>query len=599
MKIRSLQRHLASVRRMKLGPSHRGLRARLELVSERSLGVGTFLWHTLDRAADLDAPLLHHLPRGGGEQDVRTYSLADLRDATERYARWFHAAGVARGDRVGVYSGDGIANFVHFMALNSIGAIPAPVNPNMAPQTAARYLKRLEPRGVVADADRLETLLAAADGPEGLGFTVSQEEVEGAGRVGPLPVGYPYMHGDHDPVLIAHSSGTTGMPKAPILGHRQFFAGKRPRILTMPSGLDDKNLLVFPPSHGSGLSYMMMATLTGVPTLVMEEQRGPAVAEVMRWWRPTVVIAFPITFGELAAQGVEPSAAARVTTWLSTADASHEAHVRELVRLGRHRVGGKWRQGSRYIDGLASTEVGMAVFQNIHGPDTDAYKRCVGHPEPIVEEATVYDEHGKRLGPNEIGFIAVKTPTETLGYWNDPDLTHRSKHDGFWLTGDIGYYDEQGRFYQYDRATDVIHTARGPVYSLPTEEIVLKACREAVDCVVAAAISPDDEELSEPVAVVRLTERSRLTSRELLTRLNGALRKAGTHEVSAVVLVRGENDIPLGVTGKVLKREVRATYEKVLLSDDDHGLDIARTRSERTAPSSPAAAARRRPAKAA
>jgi long-chain acyl-CoA synthetase len=581
MKLRSLQRHLASVRRMHLGPSQRGLRARLELVAEKSLGVGTFLWHTLDRAEDLDAPLLHHLPRGGGEKDVRVFTLGDLRDATERYARWYHAAGVVRGDRVGIQSEDGIANFVHFLAVNSLGAIPAPVNPNMAPDTAARYLARLEPRVVVADSGRLTALLEAAESPGALGLTVTQEEIDTAGPAGPLPTGYPYRHGDRDPVLIAHSSGTTGMPKAPVLGHRQFFTGKRPRILTMPSGPQDKNLLTFPPSHGSGLSYMMMATLTGVPTLVMEEQRGPAVAEAMRWWKPTVVIGFPITFGELATLGLEPSAAAHVTTWLATADASHEAHIRELVRLGRHREGGKWRQGSRYIDGLASTEVGMAVFQNIHGPDTEAYQRCVGYPEPVVEEATVFDEHGKRLGPHEIGYIGVKSPTETLGYWADADLTHRSKNDGFWLTGDIGYYDEKGRFYQYDRATDVIQTLNGPVHSLPTEEIVLKACRRAVDCTVVGAVSPADPELFEPIGVIRMQENCDDTAEHLLSQINAALRKAGMHQLSALVVCKGENDIPLGVTGKVLKREVRSAYAKILVADDDLRLDVARVRSVR------------------
>ncbi|MBP5873160.1 long-chain fatty acid--CoA ligase [Streptomyces sp. LBUM 1485] len=75
---------------------------------------------------------------------------------------------------------------------------------------------------------------------------------------------------------------------------------------------------------------------------------------------------------------------------------------------------------------------------------------CVGPPGTHRRGGHRLRRARKRLGPNEIGFIAVKTPTETLGYWNDPDLTHRSKHDGFWLTGDIGYYDEQGRFYQYD-----------------------------------------------------------------------------------------------------------------------------------------------------
>ncbi|MGW6912742.1 class I adenylate-forming enzyme family protein [Kitasatospora sp. NPDC054939] len=581
MKLRSVKRHLASVRRMNFGPSHRGLRARLELLATPQLGAGDFLWHALERASDVDAPLFHHLPRGGTRADLEVFSLADLRDRTEVYARRYHNSGVRHGDRVGVYTADGMASFIHFLALNSLGAIPSVINPNMAPATASAYLARLNARGLVADSVLLARFLDAAAPGTSFEFTVTQEELDAWSPVGPLPAGYPYRHGDIDPVLISHSSGTTGMPKAATFGHRQFFAGKRPRILTLPSGPEDKMLLAFPPSHSSGYSYMMMATILGLPTLVMEDQAGTVVAEAMRWWKPSVVTGFPITFAEMLAAGIAPSAAAHVTTWISTADASHEAHVRELVRMGRHRANGTWRPGSRYLDGLGASEMGMALFLNIHGPGTDAYKRCVGYPEPIVEEAVVFGEDGERLAPGEIGYLAVKTPTVTLGYWDDHDTTHRSIREGFWITGDIGYQDEKGRFYHYDRITDVISTRRGPVHSLTLEEVIFKTCRETVDCAVVGAVSPVDPTEFEPIAALRLCEGRDADPEELLSRINKALRKAKLHELAAVVISTEDKAIPLGVTGKVLKREVRATFAGLLLDiDEDHGLAVARTLSE-------------------
>jgi long-chain acyl-CoA synthetase len=567
---------------MHFGPSHRGLRARLELLATRQLGAGDFLWHALERGQDHDAPLFHHLPPGGGRDDVVVYTLSTLRDETERYARWYHNAGVTHGDRVGVFTRNGMASFVHFLALNSIGAIPAVINPNMVPDTAAKYLARLDAVGVVVDADKLGPLLTGLEGVRPFRFTASQEELHAAPAAGPLPAVYPYRHGDLDPVLISHSSGTTGMPKAATFGHRQFFAGKRPRILTLPSGRGDKMLLAFPASHSSGYSYMMMATLLGLPTLVMESQEGATVAQAMRWWRPTVVTGFPITFGEMLALGLEPSAAANVSTWISTADASHEAHVRELVRLGRHRKNGAWRPGSHYLDGLGASEMGMALFLNIHGPDTNLYGRCVGHPEPIVEDAVVFDEHGKELGPNEVGYLAVHTPTVTLGYWGDQELTFKSIRQGYWLTGDVGFRDEKGRFYHYDRTTDVIVTRRGPIYSLTLEEEIFKACRFVVDCAVVGVVDPVEPTSFAPIAALRLIDQVDITAEELLDRINRALRRAGRHELAAVVISKGEHKIPLGVTGKVLKREVRSQFANLLLSDDDGGLDVARTRTEQS-----------------
>jgi long-chain acyl-CoA synthetase len=582
MKLRSLQRHLASVPRMHFGRSHRGLRARLELLASRQLGAGDFLWHTLERGQDHEAPLFHHLPPGGGPDDLVVYSLATLRDETERYARWYHNAGVTHGDRVGVFTRNGMASFVHFLALNSIGAIPAVINPNMVPDTAAKYLDRLDAVGVVVDADKLGPLLTGMEGARPFRFTASQEEMHAAPPAGPLPAVYPYRHGDRDPVLISHSSGTTGMPKAATFGHRQFFAGKRPRIMTLPSGPEDRMLLAFPASHSSGYSYMMMATLIGLPTLVMESQDGATVAQAMRWWKPSVVTGFPITFSEMIAMGLEPSAASHVTTWISTADASHEAHVRELVRLGRHRENGSWRPGSHYLDGLGASEMGMALFLNIHGPRTSAYGRCVGYPEPIVEDAVVFDENGRELGPNEVGYLAVHTPTVTLGYWGDHELTHKSIRKGYWLTGDVGYRDEKGRFYHYDRTTDVITTRRGPVYSLTLEEEIFKACRFVIDCAVVGVVDPVEPTSFAPIAALRLIDQVHMSAEELLARINRALRAAGRHELAAVVVSKGDNKIPLGVTGKVLKREVRAQFTNLLLTDDDGGLDVARTRSEQS-----------------
>jgi acyl-coenzyme A synthetase/AMP-(fatty) acid ligase len=325
---------------------------------------------------------------------------------------------------------------------------------------------------------------------------------------------------------------------------------------------------------------MMLATLLGLPTLVMESQAGVVVAEAMRWWKPTVVTAFPITYAEIVALGAEPSVASHVTTWISTADASHEAHVRELVRLGRHRVGGSWRPGSRYLDGLGASEMGMALFLNIHGPDTNTYNRCVGYPEPIVQHAAVFDEDGAELGVGEVGYLAVRTPTVTLGYWGDQELTQKSIHKGYWLTGDVGYKDAKGRFYHYDRVTDVISTRRGPVYSLTLEEVIFKACRFVIDCAVVGAVDPVDPTEFEPIAVLRVIDSVTITADELLTRINKALRKAGRHEIAALVVASDNLQIPLGVTGKVLKREVRSAFTNLLLADDLQGAEIARTRSE-------------------
>ncbi|MFE2226117.1 class I adenylate-forming enzyme family protein [Streptomyces kronopolitis] len=555
------------------------LQVRRKFMADPDLGAGNFLQYALEHNPNLDAPLVYdHRLDERGHVALRGYSLRELAAVRDQYARWYWSNGVRPGDPVALYIAEGLQPILHFLALTALGAIPALVNDAMPITTARRYLDHVGVIGVVAD-DPRQISGTYRPGQPRPRFIVPSSEIRAHDpESGGLPTQYPYRHAPDEMVALIHSSGTTGTPKSTQVAHRQFWVGKEARMVRFPAEPYDRLLSLMPHTHAGGLSYLLTTILLGLPTLTMGDWRRSAVEPVMEAFQPTMIASFPRTFVQLATGELPVKAAAKVHTWFNTGDGAHYGHIRRLVRLGERPDGliQPWLlpqgdaeacvlPGSRFIDGLGSSEMGMALFGQITTPETERDDRCVGLPVEVVEKAAVLDDEGREVPDGTVGCLAVKTPTRTPGYWNDPALTKSFELAGYWLTGDVAVRKPNGRFYHLDRTADVIHAAEGPVYSLPLEEVLIADCDELVqDCAVVGAPSPSGGSQL-PVAVVRLQAESRLSDpKEILDAANRQLSAAGLHTLAAVFVAEVEADFPTGPTGKVLKRELRTRLASAL-----------------------------------
>jgi acyl-CoA synthetase (AMP-forming)/AMP-acid ligase II len=539
------------------------LPARRRLVNEPALGAGTFLQYALRYNQNRDSPVLysHHIDERG-QVALHGHSLHDLATIRDRYARWYWANGVRPGQPVGVYVEEGLEPFFQYLGLTALGAIPAMINDTMPLPIVRRYLEHIGAVGLVTE--NMETVSAEVDSttrPE-LRFVVSAEHLRThSPDTGELPSGYPYSHAPDEIVALIHSSGTTGPPKATMLGHHQFWVGRKQRLLQFPSAPDDRILSALPHTHAAGISYLLNSVLLGLPIVAMSDWRRRAVEPVMIAFQSTIVVSFPRTYVELATGEPPVDAAARVHTWISTADRAHNAHVRRLVQLGQRpakQVGEQALRGSRFSDGLGSSELGMSLFEQITTPNSKRDDCCIGQPIHIVDKAVVLDEDGRELPDGVPGLLGVRTPTRTPGYWNSPELTKRHELAGYWLSGDIVYRDSSGRFYHLDRSVDVIQTSAGKVYSLPLEEVLLADCWELIlDCAVVGVPDATGDGQRPVAALVLQPGIGEPTNQELLDRVNDALSAANLTPLAAVVVVHDETRFPTGATGKVLKRVLR------------------------------------------
>jgi long-chain acyl-CoA synthetase len=182
------------------------------------------------------------------------------------------------------------------------------------------------------------------------------------------------------------------------------------------------------------------------------------------------------------------------------------------------------------------------------GPDKPA---SIGLPLPGIDlDVVSLDDPARVLGVGEVGEIRIKGPNVTKGYWNRPDESAAAYVDGRFLTGDVGYMDEDGYFFIVDRKKDMIISGGFNVYPQMIEQAIYE--HPAVQEVIVIGI-PDAYRGEAAKAFVKLRNGAEpFTLEDLRTFLAG---KVGKHELPAALEFR--NELPRTTVGKLSRHELR------------------------------------------
>jgi acyl-coenzyme A synthetase/AMP-(fatty) acid ligase len=531
--------------------SVKSIRARL--AADPEVGAGNVLTSRMRHGIDVDVPLVSFDTGVDGHPAGEPFTLTDLDRAVRACAAALHGLGVRPRDPVAVYVSDAADAVLGFFSLARLGAIPALVNPNLDAERAALFISRLNAVGLLTDQAHRGRL---ADQDPG---TPLLPDVSELGSADPDDAPAPYRHWQGDPVAITHSSGTTGMPKAVVHSHASLYAAIRYRLgLPRPQG-SERMLSALPSPHAATLIAINLALSAQNEILLLSGQGGAGVLDAIENWRPGSVYGFAATWAELARHDLAARDLDSVALWWNTGDCAHEAHIRKLIAVGSRQTAtsaGRVRTpGSVFVDGLGSTEMGHSHFFITHTLDTDRYGRCVGKPHTFVD-CEVLDPHGEALGPFEVGELGTKSPTLALGYWNDSATTYRTRVRGYFLTGDLMYRDEEGYYYHMDRLVDSVDLGDGHrLYTAMTEERILAACPDILDCTVVAL--RDGERAVTDVLVQLRAGADR--GRDYTKEVGAALDEHVLATLREVVVV-DEDSIPLGPTGKVRKVVLRQRH---------------------------------------
>jgi acyl-CoA synthetase (AMP-forming)/AMP-acid ligase II len=201
--------------------------------------------------------------------------------------------------------------------------------------------------------------------------------------------------------------------------------------------------------------------------------------------------------------------------------------------------------------GLTETTGAVALLPPLDHVSGGPRLRACGLPVFGAEVRTV-DAHGEDCPIGEVGEIIVRGGMVMRGYWNRADATAEAIRDGWFHSGDAGYFDEDGYLYIHDRVKDMIVSGGENVYPAEVESALF--AHEGVADV--AVIGVPDERWGEAVkAVVVRKEGSKVSDRDLIDACRSRI--AGFKTPRSVDFV---DELPRNPTGKVLKRELREKY---------------------------------------
>lgn len=477
--------------------------------------------------------------------DARETTFAALDDQANRIANGLIAAGLHPGDRVAFLGKNSDIYFALWLGAAKAGLVLVPVNWRLALPEVAYILNDCQPRFVVADPafiDRLE--------PSAAYVVLSTDDVpdwrdEQDGTDPRQDAGY------DDPVLQLYTSGTTGHPKGAMLSNRSLLALRQQTPDDeMPAWnrwiADDVALVAMPVFHISGSGWGLWSLQHGGKAVVVREFDPHQLFDLLTRYRITKIMMVPTAMKILCDH---PGAADADFSFLRTICYGGSAIPLDLMRQAIALFGCGFAQMYGMTE-TAGTVIGLPPED--HDPQGNARMRSVGIPLPGVS-VRVLDEAGEDVAAGAIGEIAIRSPSNMIGYFNRQDATAETLDAQGWLrTGDAGYLDADGYLYLADRIKDMIITGGENVYPAEVEN----ALYSHPDVADVAVIGIADAKWGEAVkAIVVPVEGASPDPAALI-----AWARARIAAYKAPKTVDFRETLPRNPSGKILRRLLREEY---------------------------------------
>ena len=488
-----------------------------------------------------------------------------LAEEMDRAAAAFLAAGCGRGTRIALFLPNTLYHpFAFFGALRA-GATIVHLSPLDSAATLAHKLADSGARILVTTnigemAIGAERLLAA-----GLidRLIVGDDAAFGPSPLtGPLPAGLGIVgwdafageaDGDAAPpdlsaadlALLQYTGGTTGLPKGAMLTHANLSAAVSSYVLwSQADGLtrpgQERFLLFLPLFHIYALVAVMLRAMIDGQTLLLHTRfdAETALAEIERG--ATVFAGVPTMWIALSQLPRFASADLSSLRYCASGGAPLPVEVaRRLKAMADIELLGGW--------GMTETApAGTNIPKN--RPDKAG---TIGLPLPgVYIDIVALDDPHRVLAPNETGELRIFGPNVTKGYLNRPDETKAAFADGGFLTGDIGYMDEDGFFFLVDRKSDMIISGGFNVYP----QMIEQAIYEHPDVEEALVIGIADAYRGEAAkAFVKLRDGASPLTLEALTEF--LKDRVGRHEMPKALEMRPA--LPRTPVGKLSKLELK------------------------------------------
>ncbi len=506
-------------------------------------------------------------------------SYGEIDDLSDRFAAYLASKGLKKGDRVAVFFLNCPQFFIAFYGILKLGCIYVPVNPLFKEHEFIHEMNDAAPRIIVC-LDILYPLVAATrnetrfeeiittrlpdflpDRPElPLPDVFHMPRQECPGTTDFMTIlqnqapGYPDNHVTIDDIAaINYTGGTTGLPKGCVHTHWNM-------LCTGAAGGLNFHLEDHDSDNDVGIAILPSFWIAGELLLIIPIINGTTIVYFTRWDATAALMAIDRykatnisgTLDMIVEMMDHPDFHQYdLSSMKFTLVSSFVKKLNIDYRRRWQKLTGAVLRESSY--GMTETHTLDTFTNGMQKDDMDLTSRpvFVGLPMPGTRFKIVDFTTGELVPLGREGEIVIKTPTLMKAYWQNPELTKEQIRDGWYKTGDIGMIDEEGYLHYLGRNKEMIKVKGMSVF--PSEIEIILGRHPAVEGSGVVSMShPDKGEI--PVAFVKLKDgfAGRVSVEELSA---WAKENMAVYKVPQIRLL---DQLPLSVTGKVLKEELKA-----------------------------------------
>lgn len=482
-----------------------------------------------------------------------TYSYGKLRSEMNRIGLGLSGLGIKRGDRVCIYLDSSPEYLISYFAIWRIGAVAVPTNSVYRGEELLHAINDAGASAIITDGQGADTIAAIrCHAPTLLSVIcteVSRDDSISWESFPPAPPDMRAVNCSPDDVChIQYTAGTTGRPKGAMLTHGNWMTALDAEREALRLRPDDVYLGIYPMGH-VGISWGLAILRAGATYVMMERFDLERYLGYAEKYNVTVLAGMPPVIHSLvhSLPGTE----------------KHLRSARVIISGGGQLLPSIWEAFDRRFHipvansyGLSETIViGSGTTTLPEYPDLTKDYRSVGVAVGYTEVAIVdADDPDTELASGENGEIALRGPSIAKGYWNMPDATAAVfRHDGWFLTGDIGYLDDDGILSITDRKKDMIIMSGWKIYPTEVENVIIQ--HPAIADVAVFGV-PDERKGEVPVAAAVLKPGFSLTLPELESYCR--IHLAGYKIPRTLMIV---SSLPRVHGWKLLRRTLRESFE--------------------------------------
>jgi len=439
-----------------------------------------FLWHYVDMWAEKD-PGLTALRDSRG-----SCSWGELKKRTENLARAFISMGIGKGDTIATMLPTSMEYIFTLIAADRIGAIICALDVKYKTSDLRRFISHIEPAMIIAVemsddfdvAGALEKVDSELGHNTGIHYVFTGDNPRGTGFNSLLNGSYETDRELNisqenqdldDGMLTVFTGGTTGIPKAALLTKQNVarMAKLEADVLGRYTPGRIKALACMPTSHVGGTVEMIAAPITHGYELILHENWSPErVLETTEKERLTYIGGVPTMY---AITMLLPGLDKYDLSSLKVAILSGEKVEMDLLNMISEKI------CPAIVIGYGSTEAGSEIaFTEVGDDFRDLVDGYVGKPLPGVE-VRIVDDEGRDLSAGEKGEILVRGPLTIKNYFRMPEEDRAGfAGNGWCLTGDLGYQDDNGGLWIKGRKKHIIRVGSYTVMPSEVEDVILR-----------------------------------------------------------------------------------------------------------------------------